>query len=133
MRHSTKGFDRSYRDIAPPRGGLLREGNLLTKLSRASGKIGINCEWCGAGFERYACWVKRRNHHFCSRGCKDAWATQPFDKVCVICNAPFRIYGNVKNERVVTCSRKCKSIKAGISNKLRLAIKRGSNGKWAKS
>lgn len=98
--------ERSYRDTAPPKNGLLGTGSLKTPLTITSGKIGLICEWCNMQFETYACWAKRKNHHFCSKACSDEWHKIPVEKCCVICGEKF-ITTPFNAKRLVTCSRKC--------------------------
>lgn len=90
--------------------------NGLTKLSRTSGKISLECEECGIEYETYACWAKRYSHHYCSFACASAGKERPVKCNCVQCGKEFvTIPSYLERKKRVTCSEECESEKKRIS------------------
>lgn len=95
-----------FNHVLVPASGLSVERSGLTPLARTSGKIGLTCPECGIGFERYACWAKRKKVCYCSKACADEARRRPTKFVCVVCAVEFvSIPSNVG--RIVTCSKAC--------------------------
>jgi hypothetical protein len=84
-----------------------------TKLAGATGKISMDCDECGLTYETQACWAKRVNNHFCSKGCSDKYSKVEIKKACQMCEAEF-ITNPTTYFKHVTCSSKCKKKKYSI-------------------
>lgn len=97
-------------NLVPSVGANLWHKSNITKLSRSSGKISLNCDNCGLGFDTYACWAKKYATHFCSRGCASKFREIKKQKKCVICGAEFFVVLNRVNVKT-TCSNKCRTIR----------------------
>lgn len=106
MNKLRKGYDANYRNIAPPKSGMLNQGSQLTPLTKIKSKLPFNCDHCGLLFEKYACWAKRSTHHYCSRAC--SWASKVIrvPKNCVVCHAEMFLTPTYY-KRVSTCSKIC--------------------------
>jgi hypothetical protein len=108
-------FERSYRDTTPLKDVVAKHFSALTPIARSSGKIGLNCDFCGLPFETYSCWAKRTAHHYCGRACSSAAKEKKEQVNCVICGASFEIIPSLAAGRLrkvtcsVACSRKKKS------------------------
>ena len=84
----------------------------LTKLSKSSGKISLECEECGMEFETYACWAKRYSHHYCSHGCASKAKERSVVCQCAWCGKDFETIPSYKTaKKLVTCSEGCESNK----------------------
>lgn len=91
--------------LPPPKNAKLKEitGNHCAKLAKSSGKISLNCDYCGLSYETYAAWAKRYTNHFCSSACRFAYQTKVVERICPICKKPFK----VKAGGPATCSTAC--------------------------
>lgn len=107
-------FERDYKDTPAPASGVECELSNKTKISRTQGKIGLNCDLCGMPFETYACWAKRVNRHYCSKGCASAGKVTQVENTCVICGDTFLTQKNYKEgsrNKKTTCSMECRKEK----------------------
>jgi hypothetical protein len=98
--------ERSMKDTVPLKGSAIRLTSNLTPLSRSSGKIPMNCDLCGTGFETYACWAKRKKNHYCSKGCADEGKRRIAERQCVECGKTMQMIPS-HIERISTCSQEC--------------------------
>jgi len=101
-----KGYDVNYKQIPPPKSGLLKQGSQLTPLTKVKSKLPFNCDHCGLLFEKYACWAKRSAHHYCSRACNWASKIVRIPKNCVVCGTEMFLTPT-SYKRISTCSRTC--------------------------
>lgn len=79
----------------------------------------VKCDWCGKIIDRPPSHVKRRKHHFCSRGCKDKWVSKNWVGVnhpryttqLVNCDYCGKKFGKLRNDVINTnhnfCSKMC--------------------------
>ena len=105
-------FENSYRHTTPMRGVRTTNITNKAKVTKTSGKIGLNCDLCGLVFETYACWAKRHAHHFCSRACAHAFKEININNSCKECGKPI-IVTPTEYARIVTCSKECSDIHKG--------------------
>ncbi len=105
-------FENSYRHTTPMRGVRTTNITNKAKVTKTSGKIGLNCDLCGLAFETYACWAKRHAHHFCSRACAHAFKEININNSCKECGKPI-IVTPTEYARIVTCSKECSDIHKG--------------------
>lgn len=101
-------FERSMRETFPLKDGMSNHTSNKTKLSRSSSKVSLNCDMCGIGFEKYACWAKRTKNHYCGRGCSNEAKRRVAERQCIECGKHMEmIPGNL--DRLSTCSKECSS------------------------
>jgi hypothetical protein len=110
------GYERNYKDIAPPKNGLNYHRSQLTSVQRNNAKLEFNCDHCGLLFERYACWAKRSRHHYCGRACAAAAKVVRIPKSCVVCGTEMLLIPSAFN-RVSGCSRECMRKRRVVNNK----------------
>lgn len=92
-----------------PRSGLQREQQNLTSYER-SRAMTITCPICYTRFNRPPCHVARSAVNYCSRGCQAEGRKVRVHTTCIICeNDMEQTPSNAA--RVVTCSKKCSSIR----------------------
>ena len=109
---SLNRFERDYRDTPAPAAGVEREFSNKTKLSRAQGKIHLNCDLCGMPFETYACWAKRVSRHYCSRACASDGKITQVENTCVICGDTFITKkSDHEMNKKTACSTECRKEK----------------------
>lgn len=101
-------FERSWHDTIPPKNGVHGETSNLTELSRSSSKIPLNCDMCGIRFEKYACWAKRTNHHYCGRGCANEAKKRIAERRCIECGKTMLMIPSYLT-KISTCSAECSS------------------------
>jgi hypothetical protein len=109
------GYDNHYKNIAPPKDGMNYQRSQMTGLLRNKSKLPFNCDHCGIPFEKYACWAKRNNHHYCGRGCASAAKVIKFPKDCVICGAEMMLTPSLFLKKF-TCSVACMRKKRVTNN-----------------
>jgi hypothetical protein len=109
------GYERHYKDIAPPKSGLFLQKANPTKMVRNKSKVGFNCDYCEIPFEKYACWAKRTSHHYCGRAC--AWAAKVvrIPKDCVVCGTEMMLTPT-DHAKIATCSKPCLRKKRVVNN-----------------
>lgn len=100
------GYENHYKDIPPPKEGLRYQTGQLTPLARNKSKIGVNCDYCGMAFEKYACWAKRTAHHYCGRSCANAAKLVRIPKPCAVCNGEM-LLTPADYPKISTCSKTC--------------------------
>ena len=109
------GYERHYKQIAPPTSGMAYQKSQLTPLARNKSKLFFNCDHCGLLFETYACWAKRVTNHYCGRSCASAAKVMRIPKDCVICGAGMLIKPS-EYVKKSTCSASCMRKKRVTTN-----------------
>lgn len=104
-------FEDNYRNTIAPRGGLIGEGNNLTRISRTRGKMGFSCGFCGLPIECMATKSVKADTHYCSRSCLGkARSIAGRSKVnCLVCGGEFlKKKSRIEKDRGSNfCSKKC--------------------------
>lgn len=85
-------------------------------------RVKIICEHCGKLYETHPCFIKNRNHHFCSHSCSAKWRSENergrnhplWDRIeqkCAWCSQILQLPSNrINRTSNFFCSKKCKAM-----------------------